>query len=156
MNYKTYEGKLDGSGVRCAIVLSRFNNFFTDKLRDGAIDCLVRHGTPIESISVTYVPGSFEIPPVASKLARSGRFDAVICLGAIIRGDTPHFEYVASEAAKGVAQVAMTAGVPVIFGLVTADNLEQAIERSGTKAGNKGWDAALAALEMVSLYKAIG
>jgi 6,7-dimethyl-8-ribityllumazine synthase len=155
MTYKTYEGKLDGSGVRCAIVLSRFNNFFTDKLRDGAIDCLVRHGTPIESISVTYVPGSFEIPPVASKLARSGRFDAVICLGAIIRGDTPHFEYVASEAAKGVAQVAMTANVPVIFGLVTADNLEQAIERSGTKAGNKGWDAALAALEMVSLYKAI-
>ncbi len=155
MNYKTYEGKLDGSGVRCAIVLSRFNNFFTDKLRDGAIDCLVRHGTPVESISVTYVPGSFEIPPVASKLARSGRFDAVICLGAIIRGDTPHFEYVASEAAKGVAQVAMTANVPVIFGLVTADTLEQAIERSGTKAGNKGWDAALAALEMVSLYKAI-
>jgi 6,7-dimethyl-8-ribityllumazine synthase len=155
MNYKTYEGKLDGSGVRCAIVLSRFNNFFTDKLRDGAIDCLVRHGTPIESISVTYVPGSFEIPPVASKLARSGRFDAVICLGAIIRGDTPHFEYVASEAAKGVAQVAMTANVPVIFGLVTADTLEQAIERSGTKAGNKGWDAALAALEMASLYKAI-
>jgi 6,7-dimethyl-8-ribityllumazine synthase len=155
MNYKTYEGKLDGSGVRCALVIGRFNNFFTDKLRDGAIDCLVRHGTPIESISVTYVPGSFEIPPVAAKLARSGRFDAVVCLGAIIRGDTPHFEYVASEAAKGVAQVAMNANVPVIFGIVTADNLEQAVERSGTKAGNKGWDAALAALEMVSLYKAI-
>lgn len=155
MSYKTYEGRLDGAGVRCALVVGRFNNFFTDKLRDGAIDCLVRHGTAIESISVSYVPGSFEIPPVAAKLAKSGRFDAVICLGAIIRGDTPHFEYVASEAAKGVAQVAMNAPVPVIFGIVTADTLEQAVERSGTKAGNKGWDAALSALEMISLYKAI-
>ncbi len=155
MSYKTYEGRLDGAGVRCALVIGRFNNFFTDKLRDGAIDCLVRHGAAVESISVSYVPGAFEIPTVASKLAKSGRFDAVVCLGAIIRGDTPHFEYVASEAAKGVAQVAMNSPVPVIFGIVTADTLEQAIERSGTKAGNKGWDAALAALEMISLYKAI-
>lgn len=155
MTYKTFEGKLDGAGVRCALVVGRFNNFFTDKLRDGAIDCLVRHGTPVESVSVTYVPGSFEIPPVAARLAKSGRYDAVICLGAIIRGDTPHFEYVAAEAAKGVAQVAMNAPVPVIFGIVTADTLEQAVERSGTKAGNKGWDAAMSALEMVSLYKAI-
>lgn len=155
MTYKTFEGKLDGAGVRCALVVGRFNNFFTDKLRDGAIDCLVRHGAPVESVSVTYVPGSFEIPPVAARLAKSGRFDAVICLGAIIRGDTPHFEYVAAEAAKGVAQVAMNAPVPVIFGIVTADTLEQAVERSGTKAGNKGWDAAMSALEMVSLYKAI-
>ena len=155
MTYKTFEGKLDGAGVRCALVVGRFNNFFTDKLRDGAIDCLVRHGAPVESVSVTYVPGSFEIPPVAARLAKSGRFDAVICLGAIIRGDTPHFEYVAAEAAKGVAQVAMNAPVPVIFGIVTADTLEQAVERSGTKAGNKGWDAAMSALEMISLYKAI-
>jgi 6,7-dimethyl-8-ribityllumazine synthase len=155
VTYKTFEGKLDGAGVRCALVVGRFNNFFTDKLRDGAIDCLVRHGTPVESVSVTYVPGSFEIPPVAARLAKSGRYDAVICLGAIIRGDTPHFEYVAAEAAKGVAQVAMNAPVPVIFGIVTADTLEQAVERSGTKAGNKGWDAAMSALEMVSLYKAI-
>lgn len=155
MAHKNFEGKLDGAGVRCAIVVGRFNNFFTDKLRDGAIDCLVRHGTPVESISVAYVPGSFEIPPVAARMAKSGRFDAVLCLGTIIRGDTPHFEYVAAEAAKGVAQVAMNAPVPVIFGIVTADTLEQAVERSGTKAGNKGWDAALAALEMISLYKAI-
>jgi 6,7-dimethyl-8-ribityllumazine synthase len=155
VTYKTFEGKLDGAGVRCALVVGRFNNFFTDKLRDGAIDCLVRHGAPVESVSVTYVPGSFEIPPVAARLAKSGQFDAVICLGAIIRGDTPHFEYVAAEAAKGVAHVAMNAPVPVIFGIVTADTLEQAVERSGTKAGNKGWDAAMSALEMVSLYKAI-
>lgn len=155
MTHKTFEGKLDGSGLRVALVVGRFNNFFTDKLREGAIDCLVRHGTPVESISVAYVPGSFEIPPTAARLAKTGRFDAVICLGAIIRGDTPHFDYVAAEAAKGVAQVAMHAAVPVIFGIVTADTLEQAVERSGTKAGNKGWDAALAALEMISLYKAI-
>lgn len=155
MTHKTFEGKLDGAGIRVALVVGRFNNFFTDKLRDGAIDCLVRHGTPVESISVAYVPGSFEIPPTAARLAKTGRFDAVICLGAIIRGDTPHFDYVAAEAAKGVAQVAMNAAVPVIFGIVTADTLEQAIERSGTKAGNKGWDAAQSALEMISLYKAI-
>ncbi len=155
MTHKTFEGKLDGAGLRFALVVGRFNNFFTDKLRDGAIDCLVRHGTPAESISVAYVPGSFEIPPTAARMAKTGRFDAVICLGAIIRGDTPHFDYVAAEAAKGVAQVAMHSTVPVIFGIVTADTLEQAVERSGTKAGNKGWDAAQAALEMISLYKAI-
>lgn len=155
MTPKTFEGKLDGAGLRVALVVGRFNNFFTDKLRDGAIDCLVRHGTPVESISVAYVPGSFEIPPTAARMAKTGRFDAVICLGAIIRGDTPHFDYVAAEAAKGVAQVAMHSAVPVIFGIVTADTLEQAVERSGTKAGNKGWDAAQAALEMISLYKAI-
>jgi 6,7-dimethyl-8-ribityllumazine synthase len=155
VTHKTFEGKLDGAGLRVALVVGRFNNFFTDKLRDGAIDCLVRHGTPVESISVAYVPGSFEIPPTAARMAKTGRFDAVICLGAIIRGDTPHFDYVAAEAAKGVAQVAMSAAVPVVFGIVTADTLEQAVERSGTKAGNKGWDAAMSALEMISLYKAI-
>ncbi|MEW6412952.1 MAG: 6,7-dimethyl-8-ribityllumazine synthase [Candidatus Zixiibacteriota bacterium] len=156
MNYKVYEGKLEAAGKSFALVVSRFNNFLTDKLRDGAIDCLVRHGCDEKQISVAYVPGAFEIPYVAAKLASTDKYDAVICLGAVIRGDTPHFDYISNEASKGIAKVALETGRPVIFGLVTADTLEQAIERSGTKAGNKGWDAALSAVEMVTLYASLG
>lgn len=152
MKYKVYEGKLDAAGKSFALVVSRFNNFLTDKLVDGAIDCLNRHGADESRISLAYVPGAFEIPYVASRLARTDKYDAVICLGAVIRGDTPHFDYISTEASKGIARIALETGKPVIFGLVTADTLEQAIERSGTKAGNKGWDAAQAAIEMVSLY----
>ena len=156
MNYKVYEGELEAAGKSFALVVSRFNNFLTDKLRDGAIDCLVRHGCDEKQISVAYVPGAFEIPYVAAKLASTDKYDAVICLGAVIRGDTPHFDYISNEASKGIAKVALETGRPVIFGLVTADTLEQAIERSGTKAGNKGWDAALSAVEMVTLYASLG
>ncbi len=156
MAYKTFEGKLEAAGFRFGLVVSRFNNFLTDKLLDGAIDCLTRHGADETKISVAYCPGGFEVPHVAGRMIKSGQFDAVICLGAVIRGDTPHFEYIASESAKGIAKLAMDSGIPVIYGIVTADNLEQAIERSGTKAGNKGWHAAEAAIEMVNLYKAIG
>ena len=156
MAYKTFEGKLEAAGFRFGLVVSRFNNFLTDKLLDGAIDCLTRHGADETKTRVAYCPGRFEIPHVAGRMIKSGQFDAVICLGAVIRGDTPHFEYIASESAKGIAKLAMDSGIPVIYGVVTADNLEQAIERSGTKAGNKGWHAAEAAIEMVNLYKAIG
>ncbi len=150
------EGKLNATGLKCALVVSRFNNFFTDKLRDGALDCLVRHGGLEADQTVVYVTGSFEIPAVAARLAKAGRYDAVICLGAVVRGDTPHFDFVAGESAKGVAALAMQAQIPVVYGVITTDNLEQAIERSGTKGGNKGWDAAMTAIEMVSLYRAIG
>ncbi|UCG62039.1 MAG: 6,7-dimethyl-8-ribityllumazine synthase [Candidatus Zixiibacteriota bacterium] len=155
MKYQVYEGKLDASGKRFALVVSRFNNFLTDKLVEGAVDCLRRHGATDDNISLAYVPGAFEIPYVASKLAATQGNDAVICLGAVIRGDTPHFDYISNEASKGIARIALDSGKPVIFGLVTADTLEQAIERSGTKAGNKGWDAAEAAVEMVNLYAAL-
>ncbi|MFQ5452917.1 MAG: 6,7-dimethyl-8-ribityllumazine synthase [Candidatus Zixiibacteriota bacterium] len=155
MNYKIYEGKLEAAGKRFALVVSRFNNFLTDKLLEGAVDCLNRHGADETNISVAYVPGAFEIPYAASKFARSDKYDAVICLGAIIRGDTPHFDYIANEASKGIAKIALESGRPVIYGLVTADNLEQAIERSGTKAGNKGWDAAQSAIEMTNLYASL-
>ncbi len=155
MTYKTYEGKLDATGKRFALVVSRFNNFLTDKLVEGAVDCLYRHGADKDKVSVAYVPGAFEIPYVASKLAAKKDYDAVICLGAVIRGETPHFDYISSEASKGIAKIALETGKPVIFGLVTADTLEQAIERSGTKAGNRGWDAAEAAVEMVNLYASI-
>lgn len=154
MKHKVYEGKLDASGKRFALVVSRFNNFLTDKLVDGALDCLSRHGATDADIALAYVPGAFEIPYAAAKLAASD-YDAVICLGAIIRGETPHFDYISNEASKGIAKIALDSGKPVIFGLVTADTLEQAIERSGTKAGNKGWDAAEAAVEMVNLYSAL-
>jgi 6,7-dimethyl-8-ribityllumazine synthase len=154
--YKALEGKLDASGFKFGVVISRFNHFLTDKLLTGALDCLQRHGCQDESVTVAYVPGSFEVPYAAQRMAKSAAYDAVICLGAIVRGDTPHFEYIAAESAKGVARIAMETGIPVIYGMVTADTLEQAIERSGTKAGNKGWDAALAAVEMVNLYRAIG
>jgi len=155
MSHKIFEGTLRAEGFKYGIVVSRFNNFLTDKLIEGALDCLKRHGADENNIGVAYVPGAFEIPYVASRIAKSGKYDAIICLGAIIRGDTPHFDYIANEASKGIAKIAIDSGLPVIYGLVTADNLEQAIERAGTKAGNKGWDAAEAAVEMLNLYKEI-
>jgi 6,7-dimethyl-8-ribityllumazine synthase len=136
-------------------LVSRFNNFITQQLEQGAIDALRRHGAEEEQLHVVYVPGAYEMPLVAQKLARSGNYDAVICLGAVIRGSTPHFDYVAAEVSKGVAQVSMDTGVPVIFGVLTTDSIEQAIERAGTKAGNKGFDAAMTALEMVQLLRQI-
>ena len=149
----TYEGKLLAEGLRFAIVASRFNELITRRLLGGALDTLKRHGADEEKIDVAWVPGGFELPLVAGKLAESGRYDAVICIGAIIRGATPHFEYVAAEASKGIAQVALRTGMPVIYGVLTADTIEQAIERAGTKAGNRGADAALAAIEMVNLLR---
>ena len=150
---KIIEGKLNAQGMSFALVVGRFNDFISSKLMEGAIDTLVRHGADDEAISVAWVPGAFEIPVVAKRLAASRRYDAVITLGAVIRGSTPHFDYVASEVSKGVALVGMETGVPVIFGVLTTDSIEQAIERAGTKAGNKGADAAMAAMEMVSLLK---
>jgi len=144
---------LTAHGLRFAIVVSRFNSLVTQRLLDGALDALRRHGADENAITVVYVPGSFEIPLVAKRLAQSGAFDAVICLGCIIRGDTPHFEYVASEAAKGIAQVALETSVPTIFGVVTADTLEQALERAGAKAGNRGFEAAMTAMEMANLMR---
>lgn len=149
----TYEGKLLAEGLRFAIVASRFNELIVKRLLGGALDALKRHGAAEESIDTAWVPGGFELPLVAGKLAESGKYDAVICLGAIIRGATPHFEFVASEAAKGIAQVALRTGMPVIYGVLTADTIEQAIERAGTKAGNRGADAALAAIEMANLLR---
>ncbi|NOZ21735.1 MAG: 6,7-dimethyl-8-ribityllumazine synthase [Planctomycetes bacterium] len=146
------QGKLKGDGEKFGLVASRFNEFITNKLLAGAIDCLERHGVAEKDIDVYWVPGSFEMPMTAKRVAESGKYDAVVCLGAIIRGATPHFEYVAAEAAKGVAQVGLSTGVPTTFGVLTTDNIEQAIERAGTKAGNKGADAALAAIEMVNLF----
>lgn len=145
-------GELKAGGRKFAIVASRFNEFLTNKIKDGAIDCLVRHGAKDDDISLVWVPGSFEIPPVASKLAGSGKYDAVICVGAVIRGQTPHFEYIAAEVAKGIGRIGLEKEIPVIFGIVTADTLEQAIERAGTKQGNKGFDAAMSAIEMANLY----
>ncbi len=155
MSVKKLSGKLNAATMKIGIVVSRFNNLFTDKLLEGAIDCLVRHDGDENLITVAYVPGAFELPYVAQKMAQSGKYDAVICLGALIRGDTPHFDYIANEATKGIAKISLDTGLPVIYGIVTADTIEQAIERSGTKAGNKGWHAAEAAIEMVSLYKEI-
>lgn len=150
---KQLEGQLNAEGFRFGLVVSRFNEFISSKLLTGALDVLKRHGAHEENIEVLWVPGSFEIPLVAKKMAKSGRYDAVVCLGAVIRGDTPHFEYVASEVAKGIALVGLETEIPVMFGIITSDSLEQAIERAGTKAGNKGWDAALGAIEMVNLLK---
>lgn len=146
---------LSAKGKKFAIVISRFNEFISSKLLDGCIDTLVRHGAEDTAQDVIWVPGSFEIPMVALKLAKSKKYDGVICLGTVIRGATPHFEFVASEAAKGVAKVSLDTGVPCIFGVITADNLEQAIERAGTKDGNKGRDAAVSAIEMANLYEKI-
>jgi 6,7-dimethyl-8-ribityllumazine synthase len=146
------EGKLLGVGKRVAIVASRFNEFITARLIEGALDALARHGVNPEDVAIYRVPGSFEIPPVARKVAGSGKFNGVICLGAVIRGGTPHFDYIAAEVTKGVAQSAMEAEIPVIFGVLTTDSIEQAIERAGTKAGNKGFDAAMSLLEMMDLY----
>jgi 6,7-dimethyl-8-ribityllumazine synthase len=148
---KTIEGKLDAKGLKFGIVISRFNEFISAKLLSGCLDGLKRHGAEEKDIAVAWAPGSFEIPVVASHMAASKKYDAVICLGAVIRGATPHFDYVAAEVSKGVAQVALQTGKPVIFGVLTTDSLEQAIERAGTKGGNKGFDAALAAIEMANL-----
>jgi 6,7-dimethyl-8-ribityllumazine synthase len=150
---KTIEGELNARGLKFAIVVSRFNEFITSKLLDGAMDALIRHGAKDDDIDVIRVPGSFEIPLVAKRIAQKGSHDSIICLGTIIRGATPHFEYVASEAAKGIAMVSLETGIPVAFGVITADTIEQAVERAGTKSGNKGWDAALTAIEMAQLLK---
>lgn len=151
---KIIEGKLDASGQRFGLLVSRFNSFIGDRLVEGALDALVRHGAEAESIELVRVPGAYEIPLAAKKMAESGRYDAIICLGAVIRGSTPHFDYVSAEVSKGIASVGLETGVPVTFGVLTTDNLEQAIERAGSKAGNKGADAAISAIEMVNLFKA--
>ena len=145
------EGLLDAKNKKYVLIASRFNEFISNKLVDGAIDCLLRHGADESSLSIVWVPGAFEIAVTANKLAKSDKNDAIICLGAVIRGATPHFELVAHETAKGIAQVSLSTGKPVIFGIITADSIEQAIERAGTKAGNRGWDAALSAIEMTNL-----
>ena len=150
-----YEGKISGKGLKFAIVVARFNEFITNKLLSGAIDALKRHETPEENISVAWVPGSFEIPIVAKKLAATKKFDAIICLGAVIRGATTHYDYVCNEVSKGVAAVGLQSGVPTIFGVVTTENIQQAIERAGTKSGNKGFDAAVSAMEMANLFKTL-
>lgn len=151
MAYKQYEGKLISEKARYGIVVGRFNEFISGKLLAGAIDALKRHGASEEDIEVAWVPGSFEIPLAAQKMAETGKYDAILTLGAVIRGSTPHFDYVAAEVSKGVAQVGLKAGIPVIFGVLTTDTIEQAVERAGTKAGNKGYDAAVTAIEMVNL-----
>jgi 6,7-dimethyl-8-ribityllumazine synthase len=150
---RTLEGKISAEGYRFGLIVSRFNDFISSKLVEGAVDALKRHGATEEQLLLVKVPGAFEIPLAAKKLAESGKVDAVICLGAVIRGSTPHFDYVAAEVSKGIAVVALDTKVPVAFGVLTTDNLEQAIERAGTKSGNKGWDAALAAMEMVNLFE---
>ncbi|MBI1810887.1 MAG: 6,7-dimethyl-8-ribityllumazine synthase [Nitrospirae bacterium] len=150
---KILEGELQAKGLKFAIVVSRFNDFITSKLLDGAKDALLRHGAKEEDIDIARVPGSFEIPLIAKKLASKGTYNAVICLGTVIRGATPHFEYVAAEVSKGVAAASMETGVPIAFGVITSDTIEQAVERAGTKSGNKGWDAAITAIEMAQLLK---
>ncbi len=152
---KLYEGHLLGQGFKFGIVIGRFNEFITNRLLGGALDALNRHGVEDGDIEVAWVPGAFEIPLVAKKMANMMKYDAVICLGAVIRGATPHFDYVAGEVTKGVARVGLDSGVPTVFGVITADTIEQAIERAGTKAGNKGWDAAVTALEMANLLKSM-
>lgn len=152
---KVYEGNLIAEGLKFAIVISRFNEFIGTKLLDGALDSLKRHGAKDEDVHVAWTPGAFEVPLVAKKLADGGQYDAVICLGAVIKGSTPHFDYVAGEVAKGIAKVSLDSGVPVIFGVLTTDDIEQAIERAGTKSGNKGWQAAVSAIEMANLIKAM-
>jgi 6,7-dimethyl-8-ribityllumazine synthase len=150
---KVYEGKLLGTGLKIGIVNSRFNEFITSKLLSGTLDALYRHGVSDEDIELAWVPGAFELPIAAQKMATSGKYDAVICLGAVIRGSTPHFDYVAAEASKGIANVGLKTGLPIIFGVITTDTIEQAIERAGTKIGNKGAEAAVTAIEMVNLFK---
>jgi 6,7-dimethyl-8-ribityllumazine synthase len=155
MQVKQIEGALGAADARFALVVSRFNDFIGQKLVEGAIDCILRHGGSEKDITVYRCPGAFELPMVAKKVALSGRYDAIVTLGAIIRGSTPHFDVIAAEATKGIAQVALDTGVPIAFGVLTTENLEQAIERAGTKAGNKGFDAAMTAIEMVNLYRQI-
>ena len=152
---KFYEGKLIGSGIKVGLVVSRFNDFITSKLLDGAVDGLVRHGVNRDDMSVVRVPGAFEIPIMARKLVNTDKYDGIICLGAVIRGETPHFDYVAAECSKGIANVALSADIPVIYGVLTTDTVEQAIDRAGTKAGNKGFDAAVSLIEMIDLEKNI-
>lgn len=152
---KTYEGNLLSENVKIGIVVSRFNEFITSKLLSGALDCLKRHNVEEENIETAWVPGAFEIPLIASKMAKSGKYDAVICLGAVIRGSTSHYDYVCSEVSKGIAQASLASGIPVMFGILTTDNIEQAIERAGTKAGNKGFDCAQGAVEMVNLIRSM-
>ncbi|NTW53598.1 MAG: 6,7-dimethyl-8-ribityllumazine synthase [Chlorobaculum sp.] len=147
------EGSLNASGIRFALVVSRFNDFIGQKLVEGAIDCIVRHGGSADEITIIRCPGAFELPSVTKKAAFSGKYDAIVTLGVIIRGSTPHFDVIAAEATKGIAHVGMESGIPVSFGVLTTENLEQAIERAGTKAGNKGFDAAMTAIEMANLYK---
>jgi 6,7-dimethyl-8-ribityllumazine synthase len=153
---KHFEGKLLGEGLRFGLVISRFNEFITKKLLEGAQDALLRHGVREEDIDIAWTPGSFEIPLIAKKLAQAKKYDAVICLAAVIRGGTPHFQYIAAEVTKGIANVGLETGLPVIYGVITADTLEQAVERAGTKAGNKGFDAAMSAIEMANLIKSVG
>jgi 6,7-dimethyl-8-ribityllumazine synthase len=150
-----FEGKLDAKGLTFGIIVSRFNSFISERLLEGSIDALLRHGGDDKNISVARVPGAFEIPLAAKKMADSGNYDAVICLGAVIRGSTPHFDYVASEVSKGVASVSLDSGVPIAFGVLTTDTIEQAVERAGTKAGNKGFEAAVTAIETANLLKAL-
>ena len=150
---KIIEGELKAKGLKFGIVISRFNDFITGKLLDGAMDALSRHGAREDDIDIVKVPGSFEIPMVAKKMALKGAYNAIICLGTIIRGATPHFEYIAAEVSKGIASASMETGVPVAFGIITSDTIEQAVERAGTKSGNKGWDAAITAIEMAQLLK---
>ncbi len=150
---RRYEGSLDGRGLRIGLVVSRFNSFVTGKLLDGALDALVRSGVNEEDVSAAWVPGAFEVPLVARRMAESGSFDAVACIGCVIRGDTPHFDYVAGESARGIADVTLATGVPIIYGIVTAETLEQAIERAGTRMGNKGAEAAMTAIEMCRLVE---
>ncbi len=152
---RTIEGGFAGEHLKVAIVASRFNEAIVERLVDGALDCLKRHAVPDEYVTVTWVPGAFELPQAANRLARSGEFDAIVCVGAVIRGDTPHFDYVAGEAARGVGDVALATGIPVTFGVLTTDSIEQADDRAGGKMGNKGFEAALAALEMANLFAAL-
>ncbi|MBA7603578.1 6,7-dimethyl-8-ribityllumazine synthase [subsurface metagenome] len=152
---KSFEGMLLGKGLKFGLIVSRFNEFFTKKLLEGAQDALLRHGVNEEDVEVAWVPGSFEIPLIALKLAQTKKYDAVICLAAVVRGDTPHFEYIATEVTKGIARVGMETGLPILNGVITTDTLEQAVERAGTKAGNKGFEAAVNAIEMANLVKTI-
>ncbi len=152
-DFRTIEGALSAEGMSIGIVVARFNSFITERLLEGAVDCLVRHGAEEQQLTLARVPGAWEIPLVAAKMARSGNYHGVICLGAVIRGGTPHFDYVSAEVSKGVAAASMETGVPVTFGVLTTDSVEQAIERAGTKAGNKGWEAAISAVEMISLLR---
>ncbi len=152
---RMHEGKLNAQGKRFALVVSRFNDLITTRLLDGALDCLQRHGAVDEDIEVAWVPGAFELPVVAQKMAQTGRFDVVTCLGCIVRSDTPHFDYVAGESSKGIARVGLDTGVPITFGVITADTVDQAVQRAGVKSGNRGWDAGMNAVEMASLMAAI-
>lgn len=153
MSYNTIEGKLDASGLKFAIVVARFNSFITERLLDGAMDGIVRHGGKAEDVDVVRVPGSWELPLTVAEVAKTKKYDAILCLGAVIRGDTPHFDYVAGEAAKGVGQVAMQTGVPIAFGVLTTNTVEQAVDRAGAKHGNKGFDAATTAIEMANVLR---